>query len=103
MRKNADYKNHMNSYQHRFEEDNGDLEKRKKHLYKYMTSIDYTQKWASKEASFYGELTYTILDQCLAQEIKTTSFSFTQLMPDEQKRLIFCIFGNGETFLRMLV
>ena len=73
-----------------------------KHLYSYMTMIDYTQEWASDNASFDGELAYTILDQCLAKEIKRTSFSFSNLMPDEQKRLIYCIFGHGETFLQML-
>ena len=73
-----------------------------KHLYSYMTTIDYTQEWASDTASFDGELAYTILDQCLANEIKSTSFSFKKLMPDEQKRLIYCIFGHGETFLQML-
>ena len=69
MRKNADYKNHMSSHPHNFKEDEKAKEKSEDKtekylqcLYSYMTSIDYTQKWASKKASFFGELSYTILD-----------------------------------------
>ena len=69
MRKNTDYKNHMLSHLHKFAEDKkakeeseDKAEKYLQCLYSYMTSIDYTQKWNSNEASFFGELTFTILD-----------------------------------------
>ena len=97
----------MNSVMYRYEEiknsrDEFDKEENVKLLYNYMTAIDYSQDWGSDTSNFDSELTFTIMDWCLSQEIKNTSFSFKKLMPDEQKRLLYCIFGHGETFLQML-
>ena len=67
MRKNVNYKNHMNSVKNRYEEikksgNKFDREENVKLLYSYMTAIDYSQDWGSDTSNFDAELTYTILD-----------------------------------------